>query len=316
MVGMQKIPVSIFLINRVQGRFELFEKKVGDSHISLYLICCFNSPFMLQRLFLIGLIVLVSSCISNKRITYLQNLSDSTAYALNEFIPFAEVDYKYILQPFDIVQIDFASSDPLLVEGFSFQRAQQMGMGVGGGGGLGSDPMYMNGYSIDEEGMVEIPRIGKVKIGGMTEEEAKNLVQEKINSFFKDDVYVRLRIAGIRYTTLGEFNRVGVQIIYKNRATIFDALANSGETSLLGKKNQLFLIRQYGDGVKIHQINLNDRALLASPFFFIQPNDILYMEPMKIRQFGTADNLTASLALIGGILASVLLIVNLVTGEI
>lgn len=272
---------------------------------------------MIHRLFLIGLIVLASSCISNKRITYLQNISDSSSYALNEFIPFADVDYKYILQPFDIVQIDFASSDPVLVEGFAFQRSQQQLGGFGGGaGGLGSDPLYMNGYSLDEAGMVEIPRIGKVKIAGLTEEDAKNLVQDKINSFFKDDVFVRLRIAGIRYTTLGEFNRVGVQIIYKNRATIFDALANSGETTLLGKKNQLFLIRQYGDGVKIHQINLNDRALLASPFFFIQPNDILYMEPMKIRQFGSADNLTSSLALIGGILASILLIVNLVTGEI
>lgn len=272
---------------------------------------------MIHRLFLIGLIVLASSCISNKRITYLQNISDSSSYALNEFIPFADVDYKYILQPFDIVQIDFASSDPVLVEGFAFQRSQQQLGGFGGGaGGLGSDPLYMNGYSLDEAGMVEIPRIGKVKIAGLTEEEAKILVQDKINAFFKDDVFVRLRIAGIRYTTLGEFNRVGVQIIYKNRATIFDALANSGETTLLGKKNQLFLIRQYGDGVKIHQINLNDRALLASPFFFIQPNDILYMEPMKIRQFGSADNLTSSLALIGGILASILLIVNLVTGEI
>lgn len=275
---------------------------------------------MIRILFLVGLLALASSCISNKRITYLQNLSDSTSYNLNEFIPFAAVEYKYILQPFDIVQIDFASSDPLLVEGFSFQRAQQQGVGfgggAGGGGGSGSDPLYMNGYSIDQEGLVEIPRIGKVKIAGMNEEEAKDLVQEKINSYFKDDVYVRLRIAGIRYTTLGEFNSVGVKIIYKNRATIFDALANSGETTLLGKKNQLFLIRQYGDGVKIHQINLNDRALLASPFYFIQPNDILYMEPMKIRQFGTADNLTASLALVGGIIASVLLIVNLVTGGI
>jgi polysaccharide export outer membrane protein len=173
----------------------------------------------------------------------------------------------------------------------------------------------MNGYSIDQEGMVDIPRLGKIKIAGLTEDQAKELVQEKINAYFKDDVYVRLRLPGIRYTTMGEFNRVGVQIIYKNRATLFDALANSGETSLLGKKNQLFLIRQYGEGTKIHQINLNDRALLASPFFFIQPNDILYIEPMKIRQIGTAENLTSSLALFGGLFASLLLILNLVTRE-
>ncbi len=264
------------------------------------------------------LLVLASSCISNKRITYLQNLSDSTAIALDEFIPFAEVEYRYILQPFDIVQIDFASADPELVEGFTFlnNSQNQVMRGTGSSGGGGNDPLYMSGYSIDQEGMVEIPKLGKIKIAGMSEEQAKVLVQEKINAYFKEEVFVRLRIAGIRYTTLGEFNSVGVQIIYKNRATIFDALANSGETSLLAKKNKLFIIRQYGDGTKIHQVNLHDRALLGSPWYFIQPNDILYLEPMKIRQIGTADNLTASLALFGGILASVLLIINLVSGEL
>lgn len=268
-------------------------------------------------LYFLFLSLLGYSCISNKRITYLQNLSDSTSYELDEFIPFAEVDYEYILQPFDIVEIDFATSDEELTEAFSYQNSRNMG-GVragGGGQGQGSDPLYFIGYSIDKDGMVEVPKLGKIKIGGLTEEQAKVKIQEGINKFFKEEVYVKLRIAGIRYTTLGEFNSVGVQIIYKNRATIFDALANSGETTLLGKKNKLFIIRQYDGGVKIHQINLNDRALLASPFYFIQPNDILYIEPMKIRQIGTADNLTASLALIAGLLASALLFINLVTGN-
>jgi len=258
------------------------------------------------------LVLLTASCISNKRITYLQNLPENTPIELDQFIPFAEVDYKYILQPFDMVDIEFASSDEELTQGFSFQNSGTAG-GVGGGGG-GSDPLYMSGYSIDQLGNVEVPKLGKLKIAGMTEEEAKNLVQEEINKFFKEQVFVKLRIAGIRYTTLGEFNSVGVKIIYKNRATIFDALANSGETSMLGKKNQLFIIRQYDGGTKIHQINLNDRALLASPYYFIQPNDILYMEPMKIRQFGAADNLAQSLQLFATFLASGLLIYGLISG--
>lgn len=255
----------------------------------------------------------MASCISNKRITYLQNLPESTPIELDQFIPFAEVDYKYILQPFDIVDIEFASSDEELTRGFSFQNSGT-GAGLGGGVGGGSDPLYLTGYSIDQEGKVEVPKLGKLKIAGLTEEEAKNLVQEEINKFFKERVFVKLRIAGIRYTTLGEFNSVGVKIIYKNRATIFDALANSGETSILGKKNQLFIIRQYDGGTKIHQINLNDRALLASPFYFIQPNDILYIEPMKIRQFGAADNLAQSLQLFATFLASGLLIYGLISG--
>lgn len=270
---------------------------------------------MKNTLYLVALVFLASSCISNKRITYLQNLPGNDPIELDEFIPFATVDYKYILQPFDMVEIDFATSDAELTEAFSFQNTQRAGGLGGGGGGGASDPLYFFGYAIDQEGNVEVPKLGKIKIGGLTEEEAKVKVEEEINTFFKEEVYVKLRIAGIRYTTLGEFNRVGVQIIYKNRATIFDALASSGETSLLGKKNKLFIIRQYEGGSKIHQINLNDRALLASPFYFIQPNDILYMEPMKIRQIGTADNLTASLALFGGLLASALLMINLVIGK-
>lgn len=273
---------------------------------------------MKKTLYLALLFLTSVSCISNKRITYLQNLPENTPIGLDEFIPFADVDYRYILQPFDFVQIDFASSDSELIEAFSFQNLQGAAGGMemgGGGGGGGSDPMYFMGYSIDQEGFVEVPKLGKIKIAGLTEEEAKVKVETEINKFFKEEIYVKLRISGIRYTTLGEFNRVGVQIIFKNRATIFDALASSGETTLLGKKNKLFIIRQYDGGSKIHQINLNDRALLASPFYFIQPNDILYMEPMKIRQIGAADNLTASLALFAGLLASTLLMINLVSGN-
>jgi len=272
----------------------------------------------MRKIFYLALLLLLSvSCISNKRVTYLQNLPDNPPIGLDEFIPFATVDYKYILQSFDIVEIDFASSDAELIEAFSFQTSQNVGgvMGMGGGGGQGSDPLYSRGYSIDQEGNVEIPKLGKIKIAGLTEEESKVKVETEINKFFKEEIFVKLRMPGIRYTTLGEFNSVGVQIIFKNRATIFDALANSGETTLLGKKNKLFIIRQYDGGTKIHQINLNDRALLASPYYFIQPNDILYIEPMKIRQIGTADNLTSSLALFAGLLASALLMINLVTGN-
>lgn len=270
---------------------------------------------MKNLFFLLLILMFAAGCISNKRITYLQNLSEDQQIDLDEFIPYAAVDYEYILQPFDMVEIDFASSDEELTEAFTYQNSRRIGgMGGGGGAGGGSDPLYFMGYAIDKNGEVEVPKLGKIKISGLTEEQAKEKVQTEINKFFKEDVFVKLRIAGIRYTTLGEFNSVGVQIIFKNRATIFDALANSGETTLLGKKNQLFIIRQYDQGVKIHQINLNDRALLASQFYFIQPNDILYMEPMKIRQIGTADNLTASLALFGGLLASGLLILNLFVG--
>jgi polysaccharide export outer membrane protein len=276
---------------------------------------------MNRFLLIICIFLLATSCISNKKITYLQNLPENPPIGLDEFIPYAEVDYEYILQPFDIVDVDFAASDEELVEGFVFQGARgarggMAGGGARGGGGQGGgDIFYFTGYSIDKDGYVELPKLGKIKISGLTELEAREKVQEAINSYFKDDVFVRLRTAGIRYTTLGEFGAVGTQVIFRNRATIFDALANAGETNILAKREKLFLIRQYDGGTKIHQINLNDRALLNSPFFFIQNNDILYLEPMKIRQYGQADNLLGVLQVTVGLIVTGLFLFSLLSNN-
>lgn len=262
----------------------------------------------------IALLFFAGSCISNKRITYLQNLPGNAPIELDEFIPFAQVDYRYVLQPFDIVDIDYASSNEELTRAFEFQGSRSMrGGGMGGGAG---DIFYFTGYSIDQDGYILLPKLGKVKISSLTEEEARVKVQEAISFYFKEEVFVKLRIGGIRFTALGEFSSSGTKVIMKNRATIFDALALSGESNILARKNKLFLLRQYDGGMKIHQVNLNDRALLASDFFFIQPNDILYLEPMKIRQFGNADNFSTSLGLIISVTTSLLLIFALISGNI
>lgn len=240
------------------------------------------------------LILSITSCISNKRINYLQNLPENEPIELNEFIPYAEVDYEYVLQPFDIVDIDFASSNEELLKAFEFSGPRRAGAG---GGTAGGDVYFYSGYSIDKNGFVRMPVIGLVEIAGLTEDQAREKIEKAVNAYFKEEVYVRLRTGGIRFTALGEFSNAGTKMILKNRATIFDAVALSGESNILAKKNALFLIRQYDGGTKIHQINLNDRQLLASPFYFIQPNDILYLQPMKIRQIGSGDNLSSSLQL-------------------
>lgn len=182
-------------------------------------------------------------------------------------------------------------------------------VGVGGG-----DFFYFTGYTLDKEGYIELPKLGKLKLSGLSEIQARDIIQTAINTYFKEEVFVRLRTAGIRYTTLGEFGSVGTYVILRNRATIFDALAASGETNILAKRNKLFLIRQYDGGTKIHQINLNDRTLLGSPFYFIQNNDILYLEPMKIRQFGNADNVSSSIQLFATLFATGLLLYGLLSG--
>jgi len=270
----------------------------------------------IRKALLVVAALYLCSCVSNRRINYLQNLPGESPIELGEFIPYAEVDYEYILQPFDIVDIDFASTNEELLEAFEYKGANTArsgggGMGMGGGA---MDIFYFSGYSLDKDGNVRIPQLGLIKLAGLTEEEARDAIQSAISAYFKEDVDVRLRIGGIRFTALGEFRSSGTKVILKNRATIFDALAMSGESNILAKKNELFLIRQYDGGVKIHQINLNDRQLLASPFFFIQNNDILYLQPMQIRQIGSGENLSASLQLGISILTAILFIYGVTSG--
>ena len=258
-------------------------------------------------------VLMISSCISNKRINYLQNLKGSEKIGLDEFIPYTRMDYEYILQPFDIVDIDFASANEKLLKAFEFKGSVNMRM-VSGSNAEGSDVFYYSGYSISKDGLVRIPMIGEVAIAGLTEERARVKIEHAINRFFKEEVYVRLRTGGVRFTAIGEFKSTGIKTILKNRATIFDALALAGDSNLLAKRNELFLIRQYDKGTKIHQINLNDRELLASPYYFIQPNDILYLRPMTVRQIGPGDNLAASLQLGASMITAILLLYGFTSG--
>lgn len=262
------------------------------------------------------LVVLMGSCVSNKRINYLQNLSGNEVIGLDEFIPYADVDYEYVLQPYDIIDIDFASPNEELLKAFEYQGASNARVGGRGGGAMGGamDVFYFSGYSLDKDGFVRIPKLGNLPLSGLTEEQARQKVQEEINLFFKEEVDVRLRIGGIRFTALGEFASSGTKVILKNRATIFDALAMAGESNILAKKNELFIIRQYDGGTKIHQVNLNDRQLLASPFYFVQNNDILYLQPMQIRQVGSGDNISASLQLGISIITAILFIYGVTSG--
>ncbi|SHM93256.1 polysaccharide export outer membrane protein [Cyclobacterium lianum] len=270
---------------------------------------------MIRLITIVLFSVWFTSCISNKRINYLQNIKGNEPIELDEFIPYAEVDYEYVLQPFDIVDIDFASPNQELLAAFEYQGAAAVRGGrAGGGGGGAMDIFYFSGYSIDKDGFVRMPVLGQIKLAGLTEEMARDKVQEAINTYFKEDVSVRLRIGGIRFTTLGEFQSVGPKVILKNRATIFDAISLAGESNILARKNELFLIRQYDGGMKIHQINLNDRQLLASPYFFIQPNDVLYLQPMQIRQVGSGENISSSLQLGISIITAMMFIYGITSG--
>jgi polysaccharide export outer membrane protein len=182
---------------------------------------------------------------------------------------------------------------------------------MGGVQGSG-DAFFMNGYTIDDEGMVEIPLLGKLKIDGMTTEQAKLMVESEVKKFINEGEYfVRVRLGGIRFSALGEFNRSGKYTILQNRVTILEAIAFAGDLSRVAKRDEILLVRQYPDGSQIHKINLLDIDLLGSEYYFLKPNDMIYAEPMKVREIGAGNTLVETFTLITTSITAVALILTL-----
>ncbi len=253
----------------------------------------------------------VVSCVSNEKIIYLQNLEDNKKIEDGELIAYDIPEYR--LQYNDIIDINVQTAEDMIKNGFNNKSAAgSTGQQNAQGGG---DVYYMTGYTVDKIGNVRIPIVGNVSVKDKTIEEARVDIEEKLKIYVTSDLYVTVKLGGIRYAALGEFRSPGKFVVLQDRMTIFEAIANAGDLSTIAKRDEILLIRQYPEGTKLHRINLIDRQVINSPFYFIQPNDQLYAEPMKVREVGAGENAAQSILLIGTTLTTILLVVNLFTSN-
>ncbi len=267
----------------------------------------FNFVHVLTGILVVGTCV---SCVSNERITYFQQSTDGTPIEFGELIPYELTDYR--LQYNDILDVSVTTMDQLLENGFNLDP--NMGSRAGGmmGGMIQGDINYISGYRIDKDGSVDLPILGKIQVGGSTVVEAKKAIEVELKKYVTTEVFVRVRLGGIRFSTLGEFRRSGKFVMMEERLTIFEAIAAAGDLTTIANRDQLVLIRQYPDGSRMHQINLNDRSIIKSPFYFVQPNDLYYAEPMKVREIGAGENASQSLSLLISSVSAFVLILNLI----
>jgi polysaccharide export outer membrane protein len=196
-------------------------------------------------------------------------------------IEYDRQDYR--LQINDILDVQIRTMDPevnaLFSPGVSMNQNMQAGVQSGG------DLYYMTGYSVSEQGKIELPFIGEINVQGQNLEEVTALLNAEVSKMFKS-FYLQVKLGGIRYSALGEFRSPGKKVILQNQATVFEAIAACGDLSQVANRSEVRLIRQYPDGTKIHTINLLDQSIISSPYYFIQPNDVLYAEPLPQKSWG------------------------------
>ncbi len=221
------------------------------------------------------LTVLFSSCGSTKKIAYLQN-SDSINFEQSRFL------YDARIMPKDQITISVNTTTPEVSQPFNLllQNAYTQGANLSSGRGT------LMPYLVDNEGYINFPIVGKLKVGGLTKSEAEQLVTEKIRPYMAEteNPVVTVTMASYSVSVLGEVNRPGTFQVSREKITILEALAQAGDLTIYGVRDRVKLIREDANGEKsVVTLNLNDANIINSPYYYLQQNDVVYVEPNKIK---------------------------------
>lgn len=198
------------------------------------------------------------------------------------------VQYKLDIQlrPEDKVSIVVKSMDPQLSELFNLTIASHR---------IGSESISnsrMSVYTIDSNGEIDFPVLGKLKIAGMTREEVARTIKDKLvgQNLLKDPV-ITVEYANLGFNVMGEVNKPGRYQFNRDHVTLLDALSMAGDLTIQGERETVMVIREDGDTRTAYKVNLKSGSdLLASPVYYLQQNDVIYVEPNEYRSRQTTVN--------------------------
>lgn len=260
-------------------------------------------------------VLILSGCGSSKKVTYMQDLNArGTASDDLEQIP-QTVETR--VMPGDLLDITLTGFN---VEALKpFNRTSQL-MEVDGGSGsnmrttnAGNSTVY---YLVDENGYIEFPVVGRIHVGGMTKAQVVEAIASAVYPrYLSERPSVDVRFRNFRVSVLGEVKSPGVYRADNERMTLFEALATAGDLLISGRRDNVMLVRTDGDGKKhIHRLNLNDKNIVLSPYYNLQQNDVIYVEPNSARaqqSFTIPPALTLTLSSVGTLISITTLILTI-----
>ena len=216
--------------------------------------------------------LLLSGCNSYKNVPYLQD-ADSITLEKNQ------VMYDAKIMPKDLLTITVNTTDPEAAAPFNL--TVQSSVNVARSTSLTQQPTLQQ-YLVSNEGTTDFPVLGNLYVSGLTKSEAETLIREKLGTYLKEIPIVTVRMTNYKISVLGEVARPGMFTINNEKVNIFEALALAGDLTIWGKRDNVKLIREDAAGKReIINLNLNKSDIVASPYYYLQQNDILYVTPNK-----------------------------------
>jgi len=219
-----------------------------------------------NKVFVLILTVLLSSCYSSSNLDYLQ--SEQYRYT----VPTRTT--QYAVQPNDILDIKVQTMDPEQVAFFNLDYIDNRRQNAN------PASMYLTGYSINKEGMITMAMVGDIKVAGMTVEEIRGVIQGEIDKLLLNAT-VSVKLTSFKVSVLGDVKDPGTNYVYNTQSTIFEALSAAGDLNISAKRKNVKLIRQEGDKTTVVNLDLTNPSLIRSPYYLLHPNDVIYVETSK-----------------------------------
>ncbi len=228
---------------------------------------------IVKALFLFALaLVLFSSCVPMKKQIYLQSQEDSVK---TEYLNTKYLDYK--LQTGNNLFVQVISADQDAVEFFN--------AGYGSSGNIYYDAaIYLNSYTVNDSGFVELPFIGGIYVKGLTVAEVKTKIEDIIGKFLKKTM-IQIKLVNYNVSVVGEVKRPGQYKIYQDRINIFEIISMAGDMTTYAKREEVVIVRHTENGSKMHRIDILSDEILESEFYYIMPDDIIYIQPIRGKNF-------------------------------
>ncbi|MFV0469139.1 MAG: polysaccharide biosynthesis/export family protein [Dysgonomonas sp.] len=274
---------------------------------------------MKQIIIFILFCLVITSCSQQKpNVAYFQNIDKYT----NEQLESITTSHPTTIRPDDELTIIVSSVDPLAVKDFNLSNsASIMNRSVTGEAAkyTPQTTANANSYVVSQAGEINFPTLGKLKISGMTIDETVAYLESRLKEYVKDPI-VNIQILNFRVSVIGEVLSPGAYYFSGQRTSVLDAIATAKDLTIYGNRNNVLLIRDNNGKKEYFRIDLTKSDFLSSPVFYLQQNDVIYVEPNEQKQrdsnMGSQRqyNLTLVTSIIGYTLTAISVSVSLIIG--
>lgn len=228
--------------------------------------------FVRLSILLALLVVSAASCSTYKKINYIQDAQLDTALTMI-------ANQGILIQPMDMISIVVSSRDPELARIYNLPVVTYQ---AGSESSVSNSSQRLIGYSVDNDGNIQFPELGTIHVAGLNRWQLAELIREKLSSLVKDAV-VTVQFMNFKISVTGEVTSPGVFDISGDKITIFEAISLARNLTIYGRRDGVYVIREQNGSRTIYQVDLRTVDMFNSPAYYLQQNDVVYVEPNKVR---------------------------------